>query len=1021
MLSVLPISISVCLINIYYIESSLVLILISLLYFISLQDKCSVISTIIELDSLSISLIILTTWLILLAFSATQVKSTLNQPNLFTSLLFLLIFFLILTFSLTDYILFYVSFEASFIPIIFIILGFGYQPERLSASVYLLFYTILGSLPLFFTLVYLFNTIGSTYMSPLFFILSSSNLMTLSLILAFMIKIPLYSTHLWLLKAHVEAPVSGSILLAGVLLKLGGYGLIRVALTHTFTNLFIITIIIFISLYGSLTTSLVCLRQLDIKILIAASSVVHINLAISSILLFTHWSHKAVLIIIVGHGLCSSGLFYIANIIYLRTKRRSLILTKGLLNTIPSLSFSWFMLLSSNMSAPPSLNLLREFIITTAIISWNYTTFIIIFIILLITAVFTLYLFSFSQNNSPSKLQKTYSTGLILEYHLIFIHWIPLNILLLTSLTLFYFSSLFKTLYCGYRDVLPRILNLKLNIYSAISLLLTFITTSLFFISLPSIYYNKASFIEVSFYCLNSLPITICLLFDPISYVFLITVSLISACVLKYSSYYMSGEKNFLRFIVILATFITRIIFLILSPNLLILLLGWDGLGLSSYLLVAFYQNEASTNAATLTILANRIGDAALILSLAFSVQESSWTFILWDTHHQKNFISLSLIIAALTKRAQIPFSAWLPAAIAAPTPVSALVHSSTLVTSGLYLLIRYLFISSLISKILFVLGLLTILIASLSAVFEKDLKKIIALSTLRQLGFILITLSLTLTNLAFFHLITHAIFKRALFLAAGFIIHTRARDQNIIKLPSNFKRSPLLSTIMAVRTLSLIGTPFLSAFYSKDLINELSLSIPLSSLLLIVFISGLALTSLYRLRLIFFSVQLLKKNNPISSTNDTSIIVRISILPLTIIRVILGSTLYWLRFTTHQEVILTTPSKILLFIFTLIIMLIAIIVTTLPSPVPIAVSSPLTLIWFSYFISNTFNKPLIVFSSISARLTDSGWLELYGPTGMSRIFILLSFILQTLQNINISKLILIIILFLSITIFTLY
>lgn len=256
-------------------------------------------------------------------------------------------------------------------------------------------------------------------------------------------------------------------------------------------------------------------------------------------------------------------------------------------------------------------------------------------------------------------------------------------------------------------------------------------------------------------------------------------------------------------------------------PNILIIILGWDGLGLVSYCLVIFYQRINSYNSGIITIIRNRIGDVIIIICVIYLFNFGSFDFL--SLNKTEKLLGIFIILAGITKRAQIPFSAWLPAAIAAPTPVSSLVHSSTLVTAGVYILIRFNYLFKIEENSIFLLkiSLITILISGLNAIFETDFKKIIAFSTLRQLSIIIIIMSISLWELAFFHLIIHAIFKSILFLCAGLIIHFINGNQDIRILRRFFNKRPIVLSCILISLLSLIGFPFIGGFYSKDLILE--------------------------------------------------------------------------------------------------------------------------------------------------------------------------------------------------------
>ena len=345
----------------------------------------------------------------------------------------------------------------------------------------------------------------------------------------------------------------------------------------------------------------------------------------------------------------------------------------------------------------------------------------------------------------------------------------------------------------------------------------------------------------------------------------------------------MSRDPYFLRFHFLLMSFIFRIYFLILRPNFIRLLLGWDGLGLSSYLLVIYYGNTKAYNSGMITAITNRLGDALILISIAYIYKTGTWHIFLYSLEPVYPSVTLLIMVAATTKRAQIPFSAWLPAAIAAPTPVSSLVHSSTLVTAGVYLLIRHnlLFLESQTSYYLMATGSLTMVIARVRALFEIDLKKMVALSTLRQLGVIILSLGLGAFIARFFHLLTHAFFKALLFLATGSVIHRRNRYQDLRTMGRLRKIMPLTRGFILLSLLSLIGLPFISAFFSKELILEIILINNFNAATYGFIALGVRLTALYRARFIYIGVVNFRKNEQaiFKSDEDTSLTVRMAIL----------------------------------------------------------------------------------------------------------------------------------------------
>ena len=385
---------------------------------------------------------------------------------------------------------------------------------------------------------------------------------------------------------------------------------------------------------------------------------------------------------------------------------------------------------------------------------------------------------------------------------------------------------------------------------------------------------------------------------DSIALYFIRLVRLVSGRVIIFRSSYMRQEKFFARFIFLVFMFIISIFLLILSPNLIRLLLGWDGLGVTSYLLVIFYQSNKSYNAGILTALTNRLGDVGLLVSISLIIYIGSWTYTYVNIVNSilSHMLVYLIIISACTKRAQMPFSAWLPAAMAAPTPVSALVHSSTLVTAGVYLLIRInlLIVEINIRKFLSVLGMLTIIMAGITAIVEIDMKKVIALSTLRQLGIIIIILGIGNPVLAFFHLISHAFFKAILFMCAGLIIHRIKDYQDIRKIGFNYLNINLSVSIMMIANIRLCGLPFLRGFYSKDLIIEIVIIKGKNIFLFLILILGTGLTVIYSCRLNFLISLNFIKTESFYNISENATLILIGILFLIPISVLGGLTISW-------------------------------------------------------------------------------------------------------------------------------
>nr|AAF03725.1 NADH dehydrogenase subunit 4 [Drosophila sulfurigaster bilimbata] len=385
-------------------------------------------------DMLSYGLILLSLWICALMLTASEsVNKYNNYKNLFLVNVVLLLLLLVLTFSSMSLFMFYLFFESSLIPTLFLILGWGYQPERLQAGIYLLFYTLLVSLPMLIGIFYLMHKMGTMNFYLMNNFMFNYDLLYFCMMCAFLVKMPMFLVHLWLPKAHVEAPVSGSMILAGIMLKLGGYGMLRVISILQLLNMKYSFIWISISLVGGVLVSFVCLRQTDLKALIAYSSVAHMGIALAGLLTMSYWGLCGSYSLMIAHGLCSSGLFCLANVSYERLGSRSLLINKGLLNFMPAMALWWFLLSSANMAAPPTLNLLGEISLLNSIVSWSWVSMIMLSLLSFFSAAYTLYLYSFSQHGKIFSGAYSFSGGKIREYLLMILHWLPLNLLILKS------------------------------------------------------------------------------------------------------------------------------------------------------------------------------------------------------------------------------------------------------------------------------------------------------------------------------------------------------------------------------------------------------------------------------------------------------------------------------------------------------------------------------------------------------------------------------------------------------------
>nr|UFZ13392.1 NADH dehydrogenase subunit 5 [Madachauliodes sp.] len=533
----------------------------------------------------------------------------------------------------------------------------------------------------------------------------------------------------------------------------------------------------------------------------------------------------------------------------------------------------------------------------------------------------------------------------------------------------------------------------------------------LFFNFMVFILYGKVYLIEWEIISINSSMIFMTILLDWMSLLFMSFVLLISSLVIYYSKGYMLGDYNINRFIILVLLFVLSMMFLIISPNLISILLGWDGLGLVSYCLVIYYQNVKSYNAGMITALSNRIGDVGLLMAIAWMLNYGSWNYIFYleccKNSFEMQMIMGMIILAGMTKSAQIPFSSWLPAAMAAPTPVSALVHSSTLVTAGVYLLIRFnvLLSDTYLSMFVLLIGCLTMFMAGLGANFEFDLKKIIALSTLSQLGLMMSILSLGMPMLAFFHLLTHALFKALLFMCAGVIIHNMLSSQDIRFMGNLVSQMPLTVSCMHVANLALCGFPFLAGFYSKDLILEMvSLSF-LNFLIFVLFFLSTGLTVCYSLRLIYYSMIGGMNGMVLNPLSDEEFYMLKSMLGLLFLAIMGGSLISWLIFPSPVMICLPLYLKIMALLvsgaggwlgYEMSQMKINWISQSL---INLNYTVFLGSMWFMPVISTNFiNYSFLKMGYFITKVMDQGWSEIMGGQGIYKFMMSSSVMNQSLQ-----------------------
>nr|YP_009311914.1 NADH dehydrogenase subunit 4 [Lepidocephalus macrochir]BAV71168.1 NADH dehydrogenase subunit 4 [Lepidocephalus macrochir] len=391
-------------------------------------------------DPLSTPLLVLTCWLLPLMILASQNhinSEPITRQRLYISLLVSLQTFLIMAFGATEIIMFYIMFEATLIPTLIIITRWGNQAERLNAGTYFLFYTLAGSLPLLVALLLLQQSTGTLsmlllqYSQPLITNSWGHKIWWAGCLIAFLVKMPLYGVHLWLPKAHVEAPVAGSMVLAAVLLKLGGYGMMRMMVVLDPLSKEMAYPFIILALWGIIMTGSICLRQTDLKSLIAYSSVSHMGLVAGGILIQTPWGFTGAIILMIAHGLVSSALFCLANTTYERTHSRTMILARGLQTILPLTTAWWFIASLANLALPPLPNLMGELTIITTLFNWSPWTIILTGTGTLITAGYSLFLFLTTQRGQTPNHIMGLSPFHTREHLLMALHLLPVILLII--------------------------------------------------------------------------------------------------------------------------------------------------------------------------------------------------------------------------------------------------------------------------------------------------------------------------------------------------------------------------------------------------------------------------------------------------------------------------------------------------------------------------------------------------------------------------------------------------------------
>nr|YP_010713404.1 NADH dehydrogenase subunit 5 [Dinobdella ferox]WDA96079.1 NADH dehydrogenase subunit 5 [Dinobdella ferox] len=531
---------------------------------------------------------------------------------------------------------------------------------------------------------------------------------------------------------------------------------------------------------------------------------------------------------------------------------------------------------------------------------------------------------------------------------------------------------------------------MKMKISKFIPMYLLFMSLLMFSGFVLVLYLDKIILFEVNFFYVGKIDISFPVLLDSKGLLFSSIVYFISYNVMKFSTKYMESDKFIDRFTYLVILFIVSMSLMIFIPHLGFILLGWDGLGIISFVLVIYYFNNKSLSAGLITAITNRIGDVFILMSIGLMLNLGHLNMLNFYKENSFNSITLLgvifIMIASMTKSAQIPFSSWLPAAMAAPTPVSALVHSSTLVTAGVFLLIRmypFLYSLSLFNLILLNLSMATMLMSGLCACLEWDMKKIIALSTLSQLGLMMATISINLPNLAFIHMAIHALFKALLFICAGNMIMNFFHSQDLRWMGNLSKEMYFSSNCVLLSSMAMAGFPFLASFYSKDQIMEFCMFNSMNMLMLLLFYISIGITTFYSFRFCYNLLFMPFMSISLFSIEEDKCVMS-SMFNMSVMCIISGVLLLWLFPWDEKLVVINKFCMMMPCFFILVGTMMSVVWSYLSFELEYDSEVMYNNMWFMSILSGQFMMfATEKFPKLYLELIDQSWIEILGGYGM--------------------------------------